>query len=382
MNISISARPNRFDEVYGHDSIMTELMERQKNNNFPKVMYLTGGSGTGKTTTMRIIAKSILCGSKKEDGNPCNECKTCQTIDSGVPNNYFFEENASNLNVEKMREIDSSSKKRPLGEIKNKVFIIDELQELNKNQTAQKNLLKTLEAPSSASYFILGSMDDSKVNNAIKRRAVTYKMNPVPTNEVANYLQGICVSENIEVTEKVIKILFLIADSSNGSPGIATPLLERVIYSNLWDMSIEDLTTELDIVDDSQVKNLLKGMIGQDISVFEKTYTDNILDILRNQLNIIYKYKSGLELQQWQKGLVDGTGFSKVSISIIKKVIEEINKLYLFPFITPVLLEFTLLNCYNIFGRQVESAGGVKVKLQEETPKQETVVRRSVSRSV
>ena len=352
-NLSVKHRAKLLEDVYGHDKVIHELVKRQKENNFPKVIYMTGAPGIGKTTLMKIIAKSILCGNKDVEGNPCNKCKVCSGIDQELPSNYYFEKNASNLKIEDMREIDTSSKKKPLGEVSHKVFVIDELQELARNPAAQKNILKTLENPSGTSYFILGSMDDSKVNAAIKRRAVTYKLKDIEAGEIANYLMSICIAEKIEIDEKKENILFKIAEGSNGSPGIAVPLLERVIYSELWDLTLDELTEELDIVDNDLVTNLLAGLINGDVEVFTKTYTDKVLDTLRFQLNLIFKAKNDILLSSWQKQQIDKTGFSKVGVETIKRVIDELNKLYLYPFVTPTMIESSLISIFSIFKLEV-----------------------------
>jgi len=363
MNLAVTHRAHLLEDVYGHDKIIAELVKRQKDSNFPKVIYFTGQAGIGKTTLMKIISKSILCNSKDVDGNPCNACKICQGIDNELPSNYYFEKNASNLKIDDMREIDTSSKKKPLGEVNHKVYVIDELQELHRNPAAQKNILKTLENPSSTSFFILGAMDDSKVNAAIKRRAVTYRLNGIEACEIANYLMSICIKENIEVDEQKEKVLFKIAEGSNGSPGIAVPLLERVIYSDLWSLSLDELTSELDIVDNTQVASLLSGLLNSNVDIFSKTYNDKILDTLRFQLNLIFKAKNDIKLNGWQKQQIDKTGFSKVSLGSIKKAIDELNKLYLYPFITPTMLESSLISCFMIF-----KESNSKVLLEEASP--------------
>jgi len=349
-NFSITYRPKTLSEVYGQDLIIKDLTNRSKNNSWQKVMYFSGRSGIGKTTLARIIAKSIICNNKNEDSTPCNSCNICQSIDNEIPSNYYFEYNASNLNIEAMREIELSAKQRMVGAAKAKIFVIDELQELNKNKTAQKNLLKILESPNKYAYFILGAMDDSKVNYAIKNRGTPYMLKPLPIEEIANCLMGICIEEKIKVEKREEDILMLLAGNCGQSMRTAISFLERVIYSDVWEKN--KVVEELMIVDEDSVKKIMSLMFEGNLMALDKPINESTLEEIRRKLNIIYKAIIGLDLNTWQKDQVDGTGFSKLSINQIEKMIRELNHLFTYVYLTPDLIEFALINCIRIVNEE------------------------------
>ena len=85
MNLAQKLRPMTFDDVVGHEKTIKELKKRCKEQSFPQVIFLIGNTGTGKTTLQRIIAKSMLCLDKTEEGYGCGICKTCEAIDNEKP---------------------------------------------------------------------------------------------------------------------------------------------------------------------------------------------------------------------------------------------------------------------------------------------------------
>ncbi len=70
-------RPKTFSEVVGQDHVIQTLKNQIKSGRIGHAYLLTGGRGTGKTSTAKILARAINCLDPKE-GEPCNKCEICK----------------------------------------------------------------------------------------------------------------------------------------------------------------------------------------------------------------------------------------------------------------------------------------------------------------
>ena len=289
-------RPKVFSEVFGHSKVIQELKARAKDKNFPQAMYFTSNTGLGKTTLARIIAKTLTCLNPDENGIPCSECRFCKDVDEERFQLACFEYNASNMGIDEMRELEEKASLKTLHS-SIKVFFVDELQELGGqggSRKAQKNLLKILEKKQKNSFFILGSMDDSKVDPAIKNRCVTYYLHNLEIEEIAKCLFSICKKENIELSQDRTDILFTIAKSSQGSLRAAIGYLERCIYSELWHN--DDLLKELNIVSEDSLIEITAKLLQGEPSVLGIPLKEDVINKIKGILILAYKHKIGFEV--------------------------------------------------------------------------------------
>jgi DNA polymerase III subunit gamma/tau len=338
-------RPTILSEVVGHTATIKDLQKRSKENSIPKVILLSGITGVGKTTLFRIISKNILCNDKDENGNSCNTCSICETIDSEKPNNFYFEENGSNLNIEKVRELVDQSEVKSFSKAKAKVFIIDEVQEMKKSQAALNNLLKPIEKEQKNIYFIFGTMSDKDVPNAVKNRCTTYKLKPHSFEDIAGQLYKICEAENIKVdNEDKANVLLTIAENSYGSLRQAISYLERVIYSELW--TVNECIKELDIVSNSELIKSLNYLFTGDSKAFDLDFNKELVDKIRYTLGTAYKVKSGIEVPKWQ--LIQLQGFDKqIEVDLIKYALEKLFDLNKYPYLNQEIIDYTFVDIFN-----------------------------------
>lgn len=339
-NLFAKHRPKNLDTVFGHNTVIKELKKRFKENSIPHAILLSGFTGTGKTTLIRIIAKSILCQNKDENGYGCGICDICTIIDNEKLSYNYFELNASNLGIDEMRDIEESTSKRVLGQYNIKIFVIDEMQELSKSKAAEKNLLKVLEKPNDNVYFILGTMDAYKVNTAIKNRCVHYKLNPLSFQDITKCLDFICKQEGILVdTKEKAETLITIAQNSLGSVRTAISYLERVIYSDIW--NAQELLKELDIIADDEIINIINYIFAGDMRAFKFEMNEEVFKRVRYLTLLYYKLINGVELEHWQKNTLRNIVCENKYA--VEGLLEHLNELAKYPYIYTDLIEFYFL---------------------------------------
>ena len=123
--LSLKWRPQTFEDVVGQDHLTKTLINAFKKDRVAQGYILTGPRGVGKTTTARIISKTLNCSTAK-NGVPCNECNSCKEIIDGRNLDVLEIDGASNRGIEEIRNLREQIKYTPMNS-RYKVFIIDEV---------------------------------------------------------------------------------------------------------------------------------------------------------------------------------------------------------------------------------------------------------------
>jgi len=335
MNLSQKYRIQTLDNIVGHTTVLKDLNKRVQSKDFPQTIMFSGSSGTGKTTIARIISKHLLC----ENGNCCNTCKVCVAIDNELPLPNYYEYNASNLNIEAMRKIEEiACKSDPFSKSSVKVFYIDEMQELNKNKSAMKNILKILEKPMKDTYFILGTMDISKIDAAIKRRAVVYRLSSISSDDIFNYMSKILEKEGCKIeSEEHANTVGAIAESCNGSVGIVLPILDRFINSEI--KTEEHLIAELGIATSNTLIQIINSIFSGSVDI---DITEDMVQPIILKLNLFIQHTLGKELNKWEKMQITGIR-SNLSIENLIAVIQNFLSLYEYTYLNNTIINSHIL---------------------------------------
>jgi DNA polymerase-3 subunit gamma/tau len=207
-------RPASFLHLQGQDVLVKVLNTSIKNQRLAHAYLLTGIRGVGKTTSARIIAKTINCTAPKEEQNiliPCEACSNCVGIAQAGHPDIIEMDAASRTGVDDVREIIDGAQYKPLM-AKYKVFIIDEVHMLSKN--AFNALLKLLEEPPAHVIFIFATTEVSKIPVTIISRCQRFDLKRLEEEELLKLLTKICTQENIKFEEEALKIIALKADGS------------------------------------------------------------------------------------------------------------------------------------------------------------------------
>lgn len=295
VSLSVKFRPQTFEECIGQSSII-KILKRQIETKTYKHSYLfTGGSGCGKTTIGRILAKCI-------NGSFAG----LEELDA-----------ASNNGVENIRSIIKSAQERSISSLY-KIFIIDECHALS--NSAWQALLKCIEEPPEYTIFIFCTTNPEKIPETIINRCQRFNLSKISTEELVSRLAYICKQEGYTNFEESIQY---IAKISGGSPRQAISHLEKVA-SLSTDISIENTLDALGTYSYDVFFNLVNNIIdgkqdkviatisdiyykGNDLKLFVDSFFNFCLDVTKYCL---FKSTELLEIPQSQEeNLKNSTNF-------------------------------------------------------------------------
>ncbi len=216
-------RPQRFDEVVGQDHVTTTLAREVVQDKIAHAYLLAGPRGTGKTTTARLLAKSLNCANRAEDGEPDNTCPSCIAITDGTSLDVIELDAASNNKVEDVREIRVNASTVTATAGSRRVYILDEAHMLTR--AAGNALLKVLEEPPEHVIFVLATTEPYKLLDTIRSRAQRFDFHPVATETLIDYLAKIAEAEGFAADRGALEA---VTAHSGGSVRDAMSLLEQV----------------------------------------------------------------------------------------------------------------------------------------------------------
>lgn len=215
-------RPRTFAEVVGQDHVTRTLKNALAQNRFTHAYLFCGPRGTGKTSCARILAKAVNC-QNPQQGEPCNQCRSCEIIQSGQSMDIIEIDAASNRGIDEIRDLRDKVKYSPT-DLRYKVYIIDEVHMLT--EPAFNALLKTLEEPPPHVLFVLATTEVHKVPVTIRSRCQRHDFHRLGNREIVQRLAEVCERHGFRVEEEA---LVAIARQAEGGMRDALSLLDQVV---------------------------------------------------------------------------------------------------------------------------------------------------------
>ncbi len=270
-NFVVSARkyrPQTFDTVVGQASITTTLKNAIKNDHLAQAFLFFGSRGVGKTTTARILAKTINCSNLGADIEPCNQCESCTSFNEGHSFNILELDAASNNSVDDIRNLIDQVRIAP--QIGNhKIFIIDEVHMLS--SSAFNAFLKTLEEPPKHAIFILATTEKHKILPTILSRCQIFDFHRIQIDAIVQQLLGIASKESIQVDEKALHI---IAQKADGAMRDALSIFDQIVSFSNRNVTYEAVLENLNVLDYDYyfkvVSSALNGNIPENLLIFNQ----------------------------------------------------------------------------------------------------------------
>ncbi|HEU0208868.1 MAG TPA: DNA polymerase III subunit gamma/tau [Candidatus Udaeobacter sp.] len=186
-------RPQTFDDLVGQGHVSRTLKNAVAQNRLAHAYLFVGPRGVGKTSTARILAKSLNC-IKGPTITPCGKCDNCLEIAAGNSLDVIEIDGASNNSVEDVRQLRENVRYAP-AKGRYKIYLIDEVHMLS--AAAFNALLKTLEEPPGHVKFIFATTEPQKVLPTILSRCQRFDLHRIPANLIAQHLQLIATKEKI-----------------------------------------------------------------------------------------------------------------------------------------------------------------------------------------
>ena len=304
--LALKYRPQTFDDLIGQDVVAETISNSIKANKVPNAYLFTGIRGIGKTTTARIVAKSLNCSNGTDNLCKENFCENCTAISNSNHIDVLEMDAASKTGVDDVRDLIEFSRYGPTT-AKYKIFIIDEVHMLSKQ--AFNALLKTLEEPPEYLKFIFATTEIKKIPITVVSRCQRFDLSRIKSFELFNFIKEIKNKENGNASDDALKLIVKI---SEGSVRDALSLLDRALLT-LDENRELDLSAAQKIFgyfDKSQLITLFElifeGKEKEVLNTYREIYNQGVEPkiFINDFLELLYYFKNINSLD------IDGTNFS------------------------------------------------------------------------
>lgn len=285
-------RSQTFGEIIGQEHVTRTLRNALRAGRISHAYLFAGPRGTGKTTTARVFAKALNC-LDPHDGEPCNQCSICRSLNEGRSLDLIEIDAASNRGIDEIRALREKIVFSP-SECKYKVYVVDEVHMLTNE--AFNALLKTLEEPPPHAIFILATTAPHRIPETVLSRCQRFDFRRVSMSDLLLKLNRICTQEGIQAE---LSALELIARRATGSFRDAESLLDQLIAFGDREITLAQVQAMLGTASSQAVEELVTHLrdcnVAAGLALINATidsgadprqFGQEVLEYLRNLLLI------------------------------------------------------------------------------------------------
>lgn len=243
-------RPMKLLDLRSQDILVRAVSNALLHNKFVHSYLFTGIRGIGKTTSARIIARTLNC-TKLEFvsnvANPCEVhsegiCENCRAAANAKHPDIVEMDAASRTGVDDVRTIIESAEYKPmLG--KYKVFIIDEVHMLSKN--AFNAILKLLEEPQEHTIFIFATTEVQKIPLTVISRCQRFDLHRFSLDDLVSLFEYVAKCESFSIERDAS---YDIARYADGSARDGLSMLNQAVALSYDTSDSKDLLVSKHIV--------------------------------------------------------------------------------------------------------------------------------------
>lgn len=260
-------RPASFAEVVGQrhvtDPLSAALESRDaqgRPNRINHAYLFSGPRGCGKTSSARIMARSLNC-AEGPTATPCGQCASCRALAPGGPGNLDVIEldAASHNGVEDMRELREKAIFQP-AESRYRIFIIDEAHMIT--ASGFNALLKIVEEPPEHLIFIFATTEPERVLPTIRSRTHHYPFRLLTPPDMRGLLERVVTAEGVQVDPDVYP---LVIQAGGGSPRDSLSIMDQLIAGSGTDgVDYETSAAILGVTDSVIITDAIEALAAGD----------------------------------------------------------------------------------------------------------------------
>jgi DNA polymerase III subunit gamma/tau len=250
-------RSQTFNDLVGQEPVIRTLKNALSSGKLAHAYLFTGPRGTGKTSTARLLAKTINC-EHPVNGEPCNTCQQCREITAGNSFNVIEIDAASNRGIDSIRDL-RDKVMMPPSTGKYKVYVLDEAHMLTTE--AFNALLKTLEEPPDYAIFVMATTDVHKMLPTVLSRCQRFDFKRITTRQIVEHLLFVAEHEHVMLERPAAE---LIARAAAGGMRDALSLLDQAIAYSGTEISLAQVQAMLGVADPRAIQKLINHVAQLD----------------------------------------------------------------------------------------------------------------------